>query len=50
MMEIYVVLAIDQTGYKLVRTFSSEEKAKSYKKDLIELLWKVTIYKTILDA
>jgi hypothetical protein len=47
---IYVVIAHDQTDYRLVRAYSTLEKAEKCKEMLKELLWrKITIDKIKVD-
>ena len=49
-MELFVVTAYDLTAYRLIRVFSTKEKAEKFKEDLKELLWKqITIDKVVLD-
>lgn len=44
MKTVYVVIAYDATAYRLIRVFSTEEKAQAFKVTLKELLWqKITI-------
>lgn len=49
-MELFVVTAYDLTAHRLIRVFSTKEKAEKFKEDLKELLWKqITIDKVVLD-
>jgi hypothetical protein len=47
---VWVVVAYDPTEYRLVRVFSTEEKAKAFKEFIKELLWrKITIERRYID-
>ena len=47
---VYVVVAFDKTGYRLVRVFSSINNAEVFKVTLKELLWqKITIHTCYID-
>jgi hypothetical protein len=47
---VYVVVAIDQTGYRLVKVFSTSALAEACKSKLKELLWRtITITVCSID-
>ena len=50
MKTVYVVVAHDQTGYRLVKVFSFRKDAENFKLTLTELLWKrITIETCVMD-
>ena len=49
-MKVYIVIAYDQTMYRLVKAFTNEDDAIRCRADLKELLWRATIDCVELDS